>query len=1080
MRRVYAVVLALVFGIFAVRAEDADRREKALDAIMKALETSVKEGDPSWWSEKASPTLKATATYTGLGADAATLLTLDSADTLWPSWADWNKRFGQFGLAVAAYTCLEHAAQGRYDKAVLVGAKTYIVRWLSKVSKAGSIYAAGIGMIDFALDYLGNAAQAQIADDYWRIYCRYHMNERPKTSDWTAIIEKHGYEGLCNTLDEFWDDPMSAGIRGWYTFTEIDPDYEDHFRNRYIAEKLAKALKSWAEERETDAYVQARAAMREMLAALDEAKIVFTGHVQERYTGATPSSHIVELRLDRNGKPIASSKIRARRFKLSFPLSALYRSGKMQTSVHLVIRPKDGVEGTTEKMSLDLKQQGKHIRRNAKDNVLYYSLRRRFVVETMLTVKIDVNETVRALTVIRTQQTPMSDGGITNINLDQRVASGAAEDGVVTVKIPPGRYLLKAGEHIIGPLAIDGSKKVEFKPAPVQAAEPEADPPLPDPEKYEEILKAAIAKLEARKGELRDIAEDFWEAFGTYWTEANQQLTANERACAALAQKKQELGKDKTISAAERKARQKRLDEKRDALLKQRQEVKKQLRKLSGDYAQRIWNMQHEVRSEAQKKATELNALARDLRREWSQVRQKLEESEAAIEDTAAIMARGSWQSRDAAELEKGAKSTAEKAEAVPVAQMQATLKIAKEKMQTVLDEDERLKEFSGVDAGIGAYSSKTVEEIDARLQLAVDEKLVQTAKKQQERLQKKLEKRRAARRRAEELLARIMEKAKALPEIDAPQWEGKHEELQQRFDEELKALRTTPAQPDQWRTLLEEIDGWLDTHKDVCGDLLPADRKVDTAFSDYLSTFRKINPAAFRRYLPRSWGMSISKIAGAKLRARSQAVRPMIRLQEEVSRYVGLGQSNEARVAAIKALKQDLGKQLEATPNSPAECVQQLTEARQILDRLPLQFREEADAQWRKTRRDFVKTGDVRRYLEASGKSYIVVSQVDGEDYDKVVFWPDQLTAKQKEKKWIKLSLEIVGAEASYLASVFSSHNGRNWRELNRTADKFTLSLALRGHYDGFHLQADHPEGPVMSLPAIIPFVVLPELDAD
>jgi len=291
-------LLAGLFRLGAIAAETPTTPPP--DQALKSLEDMIGRGEVGWWKSQADPSIQFLNKYGGLGGDTVTALTLNQADQLWPAWKTIGPGLEKFGIACSVYNCLKSVNDGNYNAALLNALKDFLKYRLSKMGDNLAASAGGVGLIDFALNSFGEAALQQIADDYWEIYCSYQARLHPSLADYVRLITKgdgtqSGFAAVTAALDSFWDDPATAGIRGFENLKTQDKNYKANFRSRYIKENLLAFLQTWAEREQEKAQIAAWIQLRNLTEQLQNTKIAVDFALLEKGLNEPPPGATVDV-----------------------------------------------------------------------------------------------------------------------------------------------------------------------------------------------------------------------------------------------------------------------------------------------------------------------------------------------------------------------------------------------------------------------------------------------------------------------------------------------------------------------------------------------------------------------------------------------------------------------------------------------------------------------------------------------------------------------------------------------------------------------------------------------------------------
>ncbi|CAB5133380.1 hypothetical protein D3OALGA1CA_3376 [Olavius algarvensis associated proteobacterium Delta 3] len=165
---------------------------------------------------------------------------------------------GNLGLCITVATLMDKAfVQGEHI-GLDVGweATKFLVE-----KGAGGPVSAGLGILKYQLDTIGNAALKQIDTDFYRAYVNFHLSDDKTAAHiWKLYAQENADAKVQQALDSFWDDPVCHGIRGWYTLkVQYDKNpgdaglYKKAYRERFLNEYIYPALYDEVQRRVIDA-----------------------------------------------------------------------------------------------------------------------------------------------------------------------------------------------------------------------------------------------------------------------------------------------------------------------------------------------------------------------------------------------------------------------------------------------------------------------------------------------------------------------------------------------------------------------------------------------------------------------------------------------------------------------------------------------------------------------------------------------------------------------------------------------------------------------------------------------------------
>ena len=178
--------------------------------------------------------------------NSVTVLSLNEAENVCPALKPLGKALDNVGAAVAFYDVCQEMSSNRGDLAMLKATKFMLLKWLKSVGKKGTLYAAGIGLIDYSLNQFGAKAQRCLDHKFWHLYVEENLRHSPHQL--FSIMAKDGWPAVEKTLDSFWQQPAVDGYRGLPDFKRRNPHHAEVFRNRFVVKYLMKQFEVAAEQ----------------------------------------------------------------------------------------------------------------------------------------------------------------------------------------------------------------------------------------------------------------------------------------------------------------------------------------------------------------------------------------------------------------------------------------------------------------------------------------------------------------------------------------------------------------------------------------------------------------------------------------------------------------------------------------------------------------------------------------------------------------------------------------------------------------------------------------------------------------
>jgi hypothetical protein len=1052
--------------------------DEAADKALEEIEAALMRGDIGWWQSTADPVIQFTSKYTGLGSDTVTVLSLNQMEKLWPSWKTVSGGLDRFGSAVTVYTCIKHAYDGDYDKLALEALKKFLTTKLQSMGEGAALSAAGVGLIDFALNSFGEAAMQQVSDDFWWFYCRYQSRRHPSLAAYVRLITegdgaRKGFAAVAASLDSFWDDPETAGIRGFHTLVAQDPDYKATLRNRYIKENLLNFLTMWAERERDKARTGAWLAARRFAEEVGKTVIAVEFSIIEKGLGEPPKGTTAELCLQTynatggtDTKVLASAPL-VKDMKFEVPLASLLDAKKHMPRKLLIRLQRPGYkEGARESgrdlFDVEMTDTGSKWKREPAAGRLVYRARAPFIVENYAEV-----------TVTLAGQGADKIGGASFHSLPGAVAINPRDlcrvslyyGASVTPKDAPAKLRLAYGRYIVmsdsvdytvapGPVTVDGDMAYTVDVKPV-SKDDTAAPAAPDPAKLKELLLRPMADIKSRAKLPAAAASETSAAVADYWQSAFLAMAGLARAQRALELKMAEELKQPKLTSEQQTAIYKSYRPKIDAVNKTWNDARAALPAAVDAASKEFEAVDKDLRAHHAEVLKELRAADDDVSKLFSGITQKLYPLNSKHREISMLVTGGALNYLPTAEMDAklaaARKTLAEIESAVP-AMMAEYEKLAPAAERyaraaaAVRDVDEK--------EGVTVYSNPRdyagqIAAIGQTVEMLRDTKFADDARALMDKAEKMADKRRARRALAAGALQRLEAAAAAIPAVDIEAWKARSAEFSKRA-EPLFAGPDAADRPDDteaFTKLAADIEAFLREQIEICGDMLAEPAKKETGFSRFQQAYKEIIDSQSWANLPQDWHQKFAQSSWDKIRARGAAAHEIFTLRNDIRIWLAAGKTRETRAAALKktvdALTPKKGEALGVEERLAA-----LDAQMRIFDELPRRvLPADTFRAWEKARVDLARGGAVDTWLRQKGKPFIVMDTVNAKPCGKAIYWPETAPngMPANSNGWCGATLTVEGAGADALIIMRqSTDSGKNWSMVRSRGGKWYVNLPM------------------------------------
>lgn len=1055
---------------------------------MKSLEEMVARGEVGWWKSQADPSIQFLNKYSGLGGDAVAALTLNQAEQLWPSWKTVGNGLERFGIACSVYNCIKSATEGRYDAATLNALKDFLKYRMSKMGDALATSAAGVGLIDFALNSFGEAALQQIADDYWDVYYRYQVQRHPRLGDYIRLITdgdgtRRGFDAVVASLDSFWDDPATDGIRGFAVLKTQDPDYKATFRSRYLKENLLPFLQTWAERERDKAEVAAWIALRRLTEELQNTVVTVDFSLLERGLNAPPAGATLAVEVEfyhpqSEIRVLAQAPI-AERNRLQFPLkAALGAKQELPRSLRIVLhRPNDaGAPRSfgTNVFEVNWINPAGAWRREAKPGQLAYVAKKPLLTSAWSEFPIALTgEGADQISSITFRALPVG----TAADLRQVAQPPAGnnaylKNGQGKLRLEHGLYLVDCQSEIYvfthGPVKITGPEPLTI---PVRRAV-EQTPTAPNPEIYRSSVAQATEAVRQRQGAQEAIAtaaqtlQDYW--LGTFNAINGYLATAR-----SLRDKMNAELRAPQLTVEQQRAIRDRYEPQINAAEKAKNAAERAMREVAGEEETIATEITTEARQRYDAIGKELRAADDELNAALNVIRQKLWPVASEFQRVASGVVSGSLNRIPAASLDG------------ELAQMRESLKKVEADLPALLQAAEGLaalqSHYNDVVAAVREVESNEGHTIyvnpgdhDAeiathtlQIEAIRHSDFLEQARSMLQKAERIVERRRERARRMAALHGEIEALAQQLPTLDEAAWREQLARMRAKADP-LFAAAAGEGEDDTkaFREVQADSATFFQEQSAICGDLLDGAAATPTAFSRLQD---KIDEVRHQQLWPEAgpeFRAMLEQLARPKIRARHVVTEPVLALARDVERWLKAGPTRAARAQRLAWVRAELNPR--ASGRATGSEVERLSRIDAMLAELPAQLVTAERKAWAEERAQWVRSGQFDLWLRNQPKPYVHFSRMNDQPVEVGCYWPetaDRSTPQTQQGLSVCVAVKNVADDAMYVLQE-SDDGGKTWRSVNYYGGRW--QSYLRWQERGRRFRAVLPGGEqTLDLPA-------------
>jgi predicted nucleic acid-binding Zn-ribbon protein len=1083
-------LLLLRLGGFAAEVPVTPPPDQAATEALHSLEGMIERGEVGWWKSQADPSIQFLNKYGGLGSDTVAALSLNQAEQLWPAWKPVGAGLERFGIACSVYNCLKSANDGNYNAAVLNALKDFLKYRLSKMGDAVATSAAGVGLIDFALNSFGEAALQQVADDYWFFYCRYQAQRQPRLADYVRLITQgdgahRGFDAVVASLDSFWDDPETHGIRGFSTLKTQDPDYKANFRSRYLKENLLPFLQTWAERERDREQMAAWIALQRLTEQLQSTVVSVDFALLEKGLNEPPPGATVDVVVEfyspkQETRVLAQAPI-APHNRLQFPLSAaLGENRQLPRSLKIRLHRADETEATrnsgTTTFELAWTNQAGPWRREVKPGLLAYTAKTPLFTSTWSEFPITLTgEGADKIYSLVFRRLPV--GTATNLREVASSPGGHSADmknGQGKMRLEHGVYLVNCENDIYvfahGPVKIAGPAALTI---PVRRAAEQA-PAAPDLAAYRTTVNQAAEAVRQRQESQRAAIAEASQVLQEYWLGTYNAINGYMATARALQKKLNDEQQQPGLTSEQQQAIRARyqpriaeMEKAKDTTERAMWEVTREEEKVADDIS-----TETRVRHEAARK--ELNTARDELGQALNEVRQKLYPLGSEFEKLANRVSSGALQAVPHTSLDgelAQMRESLKKIEADLPVLLQANDRVAG--LQTRYNEAVAVARDIEVNEGQTIYFNPTDYDGEiAMLGLRVDairnSGYVEQAKTVLQRAERVVEKRRERARLTVAMKQEIEALAAQFPLPDETLWRERTAQFRSRADALFAAAGAADGADDTGalRQLQQDFATFFQEQVAVCGDLLEAPATTPTAYSRFREKYEEFNRLQLYREITPDFWANMEQLVWSKIRARLNATVEAMAISSDVNKWLKAGATRAARAQRLATVREALDSKQPA--GDVATQVEQLNRLEATLRELPARLVTGERQAWDAARTRLARSGQLDAWLRTQTRPYVQFTALNEKPVEQGFVWPevaDRGTPQTEQGLPVSIALKNVADDAMCLMQE-SSDGGKTWRNTTYYGGRWRAYLRWEGQEQRF--RALLPDGELtLDLPA-------------
>ena len=1093
-------------GAASVADANAVPPDEAAQEALKDLRYNLDHAENGLWKTDIDPALQFLNKYTGLGSDAVTVLSLNQMDKIWPSWKGAATGLTNFGVAYSVYNCLQNAYNGNYNRATLEGLKDFIKYRVGQMGSTAAVSASGVGLIDFALNSFGEAATAQIKEDFWTKYCQYQAEQRPHLSNYIDLITtgkngRKGLEAVTAALDSFWTTEESAGIRGFYNLETNTPDYQQQFRNRFIKEQLLYHLQLWAGREQEKAEFEAYRAAYKLTEAVMNTKVVVELTILDRNLNAPPAGTAeIAVAFDNpHTTTVLAKQPIGQPLHFEVPLKALWGADKRLTG-HLFVQlrlagyPEEPNTTGQNVFDVDLADCGPRWVRSVQPGTIICKSRKPFYVENWSDVRFVLDGDPRAVQELSSLELrgvpPPTAGELRALARMPDNAGVSLKNGQGSVRLKHGRYLVTArsGDYIFsgGTIVVDGPGTQTIHPSRVAAADADA-PALPSLDALRAQLGNAVAAARQHAAGYLGSINIAAASLQDYWQRVQAAQIERARTRRALELKLQDELKPPNLTSEQQQSIQKKYRPRIDALQKEDETFNNsssQILNQTGSDSNALETERGQQRSaainEMRSSEDELRLCAGNLGGLLYPIERDFVNAIAPV--TSGILESYHQAGEVDAILEKARASLASIEQKLP-----ALLK-EYEKLPALVDRHTAavnavvaLQELDETEIYHNVALDRYGEEADLlvqRIESLRNAGLLEEAREYLKKGERIVERRRARSVQVAQLRRQIEETIAQMPAPDTAAWTVACKGFSDRAGKLFAAVTsgTSDATDDTpaFNSIQADMERFMAQQAIYAGDLLAQPARTETAFSRFVDLHEKLVRLNSQEVMPPEFPQVVQS-GWNKINQRYATAGTILGVRDEISNWLAFGKTAADRRTRLASL---VGV-LTAVPDpAKADTVDQriarLEERRQALDAVPHRFRPQtARRTYEAERRALVRGGLIEDRLLPAGGPRLVFKTIEGEALGKTFFWPESVPEKSRGQDYINAVLSVEGIDPDLYYSVqFSGDGGRSWSTRSGGDDlHVNLPFDPRGAQKHEILyRITLPSGQVVTTPASLP----------
>ena len=1075
--------------------------DEAADAALKELEDMLARGEVGWWQSTADPTIQFLNRYTGLGSDTVTALSLNQMEKIWPTWKPVSEALEKFGIACSVYNCVKSVAGGSYNKAAIDAVKDFLKYKLSKLGTRGALYASSAGIIDVTLTIYGETAVGQIKDDYWYSYNAYQARRHRQLSQFVKLIvdgdeQGRGLDAIARSLDTFWADEGTAGIRGFHTFITQDPEYKATFRNRYLRENVQPFLVQWAEYERSKALAEAHLEATEFLETVRHTKFVVECAFYDRGLNTPARNLRARLTTQRTVNNEAQRVVLgeapvAATVQFTVPLSALTDNTGHLAAYFTIELVQTGPAASAsqlrpEKIELNTTRMSGPWRREAAPGEIRYRAREPFYLDrtSEVTVKLSGAAPGNITEVTLQSITPFAMASFGQMITYPAVQRIALSRNVGHAKADHGRYLVTAlsGDHgvLAGPFTIDGPGEIAVEARPIGGDAIPATTALPDPERLGKAYEQVCTAAQNAKVALAATVRAALAGLGDFWEERARAFATRQQAQLALSARAQRELQGHAEDSPEARAIRAQYDPKLQTLQAERTAA-------DGAVNQIVQRMSPRQRDTAQALETQRTALVNELNESGRAYRDKVDELEKIqtglvepIGQLTDLLGSDKLRQTPARDLKVLIEQTRKNYQAI-----EAALPALNAAAEAIAPVEARYRqaaaavgEVEAADSDFVAPGQFTFGDQEANLRQQVDalrKTLLQDAAGYVHKAETIVAHRQARQERLKDLLRAVRETAAALPPPDEKLWADQTAGCKQRGEALFStALAVAPADDTPALVALAaELDAFLGAQAAVCSDQRPESQRKPNAYSAFIDADQTVREFAEYQELPEGWYNEVQMTGWAKVNRRNRATGALLGLRHDLTLWLDCGATRVERRQKLESLRSAIAANPQIT--TTAGRLRALGEQSAVFEALPRRLVPgDILAAWRNARTALVRSGELETYLRSSGKPYLVFARWQNQPLEQALLWPEHMTATAKGASSVDAELRIAGTDEGSLCLVRQSVNGgRSWTYLPPKNGRWRVSLSFdpaRKRADEELFEVTLPDGTRLDWPAWLP----------